>query len=208
MLSSSLLNVHPIQLKSHWSDAMKKIWVLASLLGTCLAACRETKLEPSKPSSIRSETSEDAQAADEKVSPPVPITGAWLTASVMEETSNNSKAQTRIGIGSFYNAIKITSDRDRFRVTFNVASAANGLVISAAAVGTGDYDQIVTIQGSSLPQIRAAFANIDLELTVLDRQDNTSNSTSISLAKALEEVRSKSVVKSSSSASTSTGSGS
>ncbi|HYX39140.1 MAG TPA: hypothetical protein VE954_39050 [Oligoflexus sp.] len=165
---------------------MKKSWVQATLLGVCLAACQETKLDQSELSSRNPAPAPDAQDADEKVVPPVPVTGAWLVASVLEESSTNTTARSLIGVSSYYNGTKITGDRARFIVTFTAAPTANNSVtIRDASAATGEYDQLVTIEGTHLNQIHAAYKTIGVYLTITDRSDNTTDTRNTTLAEIL-----------------------
>jgi hypothetical protein len=189
---------------------MKNAWVAISMLCSFLiTACQETKIETSKPSSasLDSRESDQPKPADDKVIPPVPVTGVWLNAQVLKEKSNNNFAEIQIGVESFYNGIKVADQRDRFMVTLAATpNADNGASIKPEAAPNGEYDHIVTIQGTTLERIRAAYTTIGVYVTIVDRNDNTSDTWSTPLDAILNDSGSKTVVSSSSSASASTNS--
>jgi hypothetical protein len=187
---------------------MKNAWIMAFLICSFLltAACQESKVEVSRPSSKEAAPSENAEQldVDESVIPPVPITGAWLNAQVLQEKTDNASAEIRVGIASFYNGIKVAEQRDRFMITLSARpNADNKAIISVEPMSSGEYDHIVTIQGPTLELIRAAYATIGVYVTIVDRNDNSSDTWSTPLDAILSDSPSKRVVSSSSSVSTS-----
>jgi hypothetical protein len=170
------------------------------------AACQESKLEASKPSSKESGQSENAepQEADESIIPPVPITGVWLNAQVLQEKTENNRAEVRIGIASFYNGIKVADQRDRFMVTLTATpNADNKAIITTDPMASGEYDHIVSIQGPTIEQIRAAYTTIGIYASVVDRNDNSSDTWNTLLDAILSDGPAKTAVSTSSSVSTS-----
>lgn len=186
---------------------MRNTWILTSLLFSFLTlACQETKVESSKPSSTSSGNRDKVPSEDEKVIPPVPVNGVWLNAQVLKEKTNNNGAEIQIGIASYYNGVKVTDQRDRFMLNLTVTPVANnGVTVSQEAAPTGDYDHVVTIQGSNLERVRGSYATIGLFMTILDRNDNSSDTWNTPLEAVLNDSPSKTAVHSSSSVSVSTG---
>ncbi len=179
---------------------MRVAWVRTGLLVSCLTmACQETKLETSKPSSTSSVSSDKDKVEDEKVIPPVPVNGVWLNAQVLREKASNNSAEAQIGIATYYKGIKITDQRDRFIVTMSAAqNSSTSVSINQEVLPTGDFDQLVTLQGTTLDGIRSSYANIMLYVTVVDRGDNSSDTWNTSLDKVLTTRTSRTVTSSSS----------
>jgi hypothetical protein len=187
----------------HPIESMYKLLVLTgllSLLGT--ASCQDTKLQTSTPSSTDAERKEEVKKpANEKADPPVPVSGVWLNAQVLEESNVNGKAKATLGISSYYRGVKVSDQRDRFMVNLTATpNANNGTTITEEEVLTGNYDHMVRVEGSNPAQVRSAYSTIMLYVTILDRSDNTTDTWSSSLEAVLTTGN---IKKSSSSQSTS-----
>jgi len=155
---------------------MNKVLVLTGWLSIWgIASCQDTKLQTSAPASADADRKEKPkEPVSEKVDPPVPVTGIWLNAEVLQESNINGKAVATIGISSFYHGIKVSDQRDRFLVTLTASPTTNtGTVISESEVATGNYDHQIIVEGSNPAQVRNAYASITLYVTILDRSDNS-----------------------------------
>lgn len=167
---------------------MNKLLVLTawlSLWGTI--SCQDSKLQTSAPSSADAGRKEKPkEPVNEKVDPPVPVTGVWLNAEVLQESNVNGKVTATIGIASYYHGIKVSDQRDRFLVTMTASPTANtGTIVTQNEVATGNYDQEVRVEGSNPAQVRNAYGSIMLYVTILDRSDNTTDTWSSSLEAVL-----------------------
>ena len=182
---------------------MSKLLVLTGCLSVWgITSCQDKKLQTSVPSSADAGRKENhKEPENEKVDPPVPVTGVWLNAEVLQESNINGKAIATIGIASFYHGIRISDQRDRFLVTLTATpSVNNGITITQKEVASGNYDQQVIVEGPNPAQVRNAYGSITLYVTILDRSDNSTDTWSSSLEAVLSRG---SIRKTSSSQSTS-----
>jgi len=153
-------------------------------------ACQGQRTEPKAPSSAQSadQTAASRAASDAsegKEYRPEVVRGTIIHATLLEETTETNSAKVSLGISIRYQGTQVNSDAERFKLSFTASSYGNAVVTSREESSAGNYDRIITVQGSNAKEIRDEFSKIGMYVTIIDKVKNGSTSLNTTLAVAL-----------------------
>ncbi len=171
-------------------------WIGLSLVfGSWLVACQDTNVqEKASQSQLSSDDlapeSKTPTPDDEQVVPPNQISGAWLGAVILNQNATARGEQSKIGLAAFYKGFRVNDNPTRFLLTVSTTvSVDSDIRVDMQTSTRSGYDRILTIGGPNQKRIKQALAAIDYSMTIVDTQDNSSDSISGSIEQALNQTK-------------------
>ncbi|WP_141734055.1 hypothetical protein [Oligoflexus tunisiensis] len=108
---------------------------------------------------------------EELVVPPSQIAGTYFTGKIIAKETVSNSAKMLVGVAAFKDNILMSTDPDRFTLTYALPGELLTPNVSAnfAANSIGKWDRVIEIHGPSLVEIEASFDRIVVAIRIVER---------------------------------------
>lgn len=170
---------------------MIRYWILAILPTVVLVGCQKPSPELASSAGGGPEVQEVLLAESERSESSAAVNQAIRAeADVLGETAAKGMAETRLGIMLSYNGEKLSDEPSRYALDFIVSVPEKAAIQVRVRDDEPPYDRVIALTSTAGEPLQAAYQDIQILLSIVDKANARSDSLRTTLAELLHTASS------------------